>query len=134
MPESKNYDSWNKAKDKLSTDEYNKCRRKNDCIKCGEVGHKFSDCPKPKPLLLESVIIDTTVPITRPHILELPSAIYESCVIKLNSDYPIDKIEHHLKDAFELNKNIGCNIDKSITIIEALTPNLGTVSNEVLIS
>jgi len=84
-------------------------------------------------LLLESVIIDTTVPITRPHILELPSAIYESCVIKLNSDYPIDKIEHHLKDAFELNKKIGRNIDTSLTNIETWTPNLGSVSKEVSI-
>jgi len=46
--ESKNYDSWSKAKDKLNADEYNKCRRTNACIKCGEVGHIFSDCPKPE--------------------------------------------------------------------------------------
>ncbi len=58
-------------------------------------------------------------------------AIYESCVIKLNSDYPIDTIENHPNDAFKLNKNIGCNIDTSQTSIEALTPNLGTVSKAV---
>ena len=43
-----NYDSWNKAKDKLTADEYNKRRRTNACINCGEVGYKFSDCPKLK--------------------------------------------------------------------------------------
>jgi hypothetical protein len=47
--ESKNYDSWNKTKDKLTADEYKKRRRTNACIKCGEFGHTFSDCPKPKP-------------------------------------------------------------------------------------
>jgi len=86
-----------------------------------------------KPSLLESVIVSTP-PITRTHILELPSAIDESCVIKLNSDYPIDSIEHHLKDAFESNKNIDCTIDTSLTSIEALTPNLGTIDKEVSIS
>jgi hypothetical protein len=39
-----------------------------------------------------------------------------------------------LKDNFDLNnKNIGCKIDTSLTRIEALTPNLGTVSKEVSI-
>ena len=46
---SKSYDSWNKAKTKLTEDEFNKSRRANACISCGEVGHKFSNCPKPKP-------------------------------------------------------------------------------------
>jgi hypothetical protein len=45
----KDYDSWNRAKAKLTADEYNKRRRINACINCGEVGHKFSACPKPKP-------------------------------------------------------------------------------------
>jgi hypothetical protein len=45
----KSFESWNKAKGKLTDDEYNKRRRTNACINCGEVGHKFSDCPKPKP-------------------------------------------------------------------------------------
>ncbi len=45
----KPYESWNKAKSKLTEEEYNKRRRTNSCINCGEVGHKFSDCPKPKP-------------------------------------------------------------------------------------
>jgi hypothetical protein len=47
--ENTNYDSWNKAKDKLTADEYNKRRRTKACINCGEVGHAFSDYPKPKP-------------------------------------------------------------------------------------
>jgi hypothetical protein len=51
----------------------------------------------------------------------------------LNSDYPIKPIKDHLIDAFELNKNIGCNINISLTSIEALTPNLGYVSKEVSI-
>ncbi len=45
----KSFDSWSKAKGKLTDDEYNKRRRTYACINCGEVGHKFSDCPKPKP-------------------------------------------------------------------------------------
>ncbi len=45
----KSFESWNKAKGKLTDDEYNKRRRTNVCINFGEVGHKFSDCPKPKP-------------------------------------------------------------------------------------
>ena len=45
----KSFDYWNKGKGKLTEDEYNKRRRTNACINCGEVGHKFSDCPKPKP-------------------------------------------------------------------------------------
>ncbi len=43
----KNFESWNKAKKRLSTNEYNKRRKTNACINCGEVGHKFSECPKP---------------------------------------------------------------------------------------
>jgi hypothetical protein len=45
----KPFESWNKAKSKLTEEEYNKCRRTNACINCGEGGHKFSDFPKPKP-------------------------------------------------------------------------------------
>ena len=45
----KSYDSWNKANAKIIEDEFNKRRRTNACINCGEVGHKFSNCPKPKP-------------------------------------------------------------------------------------
>jgi hypothetical protein len=51
----------------------------------------------------------------------------------LDSNYPIDSIEHHLKYATTLNKNIGCDIDTSLASIEALTPNLGSVSKEVSI-
>jgi len=82
--------------------------------------------------LLESVI-DSTIHIARTPISELPSSIDESCLIKLNSDYPIDFIGHHLKDVVELNMSIGCNIDTSLTITEALTPNLGNVSKGVSI-
>ena len=82
--------------------------------------------------MIESVI-DSSMPITQTHISELPSAIQVCCAIKLNSDYPIGSIEHHLKDAFELNRNIDCNIDTSLASIEELTPNLGTVSKEVSI-
>jgi len=46
---SKSYDSWDKAKAKLTEDDFNKRRRYNACINCGEVGHKFSNCPKAKP-------------------------------------------------------------------------------------
>ena len=43
---SKSRDSWNKAKAKLTEDEFNKRRRTNACINCGEVGHKFLRCPQ----------------------------------------------------------------------------------------
>ena len=45
----KNYDSWNKAKKQLSTDEINRRRNTGACINCGEVGHVFNVCSKPKP-------------------------------------------------------------------------------------
>jgi hypothetical protein len=37
----KPFESYNKAKSKLNEEEYNKRRRTNACINCGEVGHKF---------------------------------------------------------------------------------------------
>ena len=46
---SKSYDTWNKAKSKLTEDEFNERRGTNACINCDEVGHKFSNCSKPKP-------------------------------------------------------------------------------------
>ena len=46
---SKNYDSWNKAKKRVSTDEINRRRNTCACMNCGEVRHAFNDCPKPKP-------------------------------------------------------------------------------------
>jgi hypothetical protein len=51
-------------------------------------------------------VIDSTVHITRTLIPYLCSVINESCVIKLISDYRIDPIEHHLKDAINLNREI----------------------------
>ena len=44
----KNYDFWNKAKRRLTTDEINRRRNTCACMNCGEVGHIFKDCPKPK--------------------------------------------------------------------------------------
>ena len=65
------------------------------------------------------------------------SAINESCVIKSNYDYRIGPIEHHCKDAMELNQEIKLslrcdrNIDTSLTGIDiALSPNLGDVNKE----
>ncbi len=45
----KNYDSWNKAKKRLTPDENNRRRSTGACMNCGEVGHVFKGCPKPKP-------------------------------------------------------------------------------------
>jgi hypothetical protein len=45
----KNYDSWNKAKNKLADEEFSNRRPTNACMSRGEVGQKFCDCPKPKP-------------------------------------------------------------------------------------
>ena len=45
----KNYESWNKAKKRLTTDEINRRRNTSDCMNCGGDGHVFKDCPKPKP-------------------------------------------------------------------------------------
>ena len=63
--------------------------------------------------------------------------INEFCVIKSNSDYRIDPIEHLLKDAIELNRKIklyprcGRNIDTSLTSIDiASSPNLGVAGKE----
>jgi len=39
-----------------------------------------------------------------------------------------------LKDAFELNSNIDCDIDTSLTSIEALHLELGTIGKEVSIA
>ncbi len=57
----KNYDFWNRAKKGMYADEFNRRLDNNACINCGEVGHRFHDCPKPKPWLLESVL-DCVVP------------------------------------------------------------------------
>ena len=52
------------------------------------------------------------------------SIINESCVIKTNSDYQVDPIEHHLKDVVILNREnelslrCGRNIDASLTSID----------------
>jgi hypothetical protein len=46
----KNYESWNKAKKRLTLDdEINRRRNISAYMNCGEVGHVFKDCPKPKP-------------------------------------------------------------------------------------
>jgi hypothetical protein len=65
------------------------------------------------------------------------SVINKSCVIKSNSDYRIDSIEHHLEDAVVMNREnelslrCGRNIDASLTSIDrALSPNLEVVSKE----
>ena len=63
----KPFESRNKAKSKFTEEEYNKRRRTNAFINCGEVGHKFSECPKPKPGCFENVV-GTTVPTTRAYI------------------------------------------------------------------
>ena len=46
---SRNYESWNGAKKRLTVDEINIRRNTGACMNCGEVGHMFNDCPKPKP-------------------------------------------------------------------------------------
>jgi hypothetical protein len=58
--------------------------------------------------------------------------------MKSKSVYGIDPIEHHLKDAIELNRKIelsprrGHDIDKSLTSIDiASSPSLGVVSKEI---
>ena len=43
---------------------------------------------------------------TRPPISEMPSVIDESDVFKLISNFEIDSIEHHFKDAFKLNQKV----------------------------
>ena len=45
----KNYDSWNYAKKRLTPAEINRRRNTGACMNCGEVGHVFKYCPKPKP-------------------------------------------------------------------------------------
>ena len=121
----------------LTIEEFGKRRRTNSCMNCSEVGHKFNGCPKPKHLLLQNVI-DSKVSMTRTPISELSSFIHEYCVIKLNSNYPLDSVKHHSNNAFVLNREvkcppqIGCNIDTLLTSIEsALSLNLEDVSKDV---
>ena len=74
---------------------------------------------------------------TRTLVLEPSSTINESGLIKLNSYYPNESIEHHLQDAFEFNQKVnfflmcGRNIDTSLASIDiALSPYLGVVIKE----
>ena len=114
----------------LTENEFNKRRRTNACIHCGEVGQKYSNCLKPEPWLLESVI-DSIVPITQTLILESSYVINELCVIESNYDYRIDPIEHYLNRESELSLSCGRNIDKSLTSTDiALSSNLGVVNKE----
>ena len=101
----KNYDSWNKAKKRLSTNEIQRRRNTSACMNCGEVGHVFNECPKPNPWLLETVV-DIAVSTPQTPISELPSVIDESCVIKLNSDSDINSTKHQLNDAFVIRREI----------------------------
>ena len=45
----KKKDSWLKAKQKLSSAEFQQRRKTGSCINCGEQGHIFEACTKPKP-------------------------------------------------------------------------------------
>ncbi len=45
----KNYDSWKKAKKRLSTNEIIRRRNTGACMNCGDFGHVFNECPKLKP-------------------------------------------------------------------------------------
>ncbi len=47
--EQKKEDSWLKAKQKLSPAEFQQRMKTSSCIKCGEQGHIFEACTKPKP-------------------------------------------------------------------------------------
>jgi hypothetical protein len=75
--------------------------------------------------------------LTRTPISEITSTIDEYCVIKLNSQYPIDSTKHHLNDAFVLNRElefppqVGCDINTLITSIDTtISSNFGVVSEE----
>ncbi len=94
----KKYDSWNWAKKRLSAHEFHRRRKNNACVNCGEVFHRFSDCPKPNPWLLKSVV-DSAIPTTRTLISKLHFAMDDSCEINLKTDYAINSIEHHLNYA-----------------------------------
>jgi hypothetical protein len=47
--EEKKNDSWIKAKQKLSQAEFQQRIQTGPCINCGEQGHIFEACTKPKP-------------------------------------------------------------------------------------
>ena len=108
-----------KAKKRLTTDEINRRHNTGACVNCGEVGHLFKDCPKPKPRLLESGV-DITIYTSRTHISELLSVTYESCIINLNPDYAIDSTKHHLNDALVIrrklvnNSSTGCALERTL--------------------
>jgi hypothetical protein len=71
------------------------------------------------PIVRNNGIIDSTSPITRTLNPKLSFVIDESCVIKPNSDYRINPIEHYVKYAINLNREnevslrCGRNIDTS---------------------
>ena len=88
------------------------------CIDCGEVRHKFFECPKQKPWRVESGI-GLVVPNTRPHISELFSALEESVVIESTSDYTSDPPTHHyLNETIELNNVSGDLVHPACTDID----------------
>ena len=47
--EQKKKSSWIKAKQKLSSAEFQQRKKTGSCIYCGEQGHIFEACTKPKP-------------------------------------------------------------------------------------
>ncbi len=137
----RNLNSSKRAKRRLSANKFNKRRKTNACINCGEVVHLFNDCPKPKPRLLERVV-DIADSTTRSTISELPSVIDESCVTNLNTDYANDFVKHQLNNALDnirehdVNPPVGCVFDHSLTtsIDTTLSPSLGDVGEKILYS
>ena len=63
--EQKKKDSWIKATQKLSPVQFQQRIKTGSCINCGEQGHIFEACTKPKPSKLLMVVVDSqvTVPI-----------------------------------------------------------------------
>jgi len=100
-------------------------------MNCGEIGHVFNDYPKPKPRLLESVV-DIAVSTPRTPFSELPSIIYESCVINLNSDYGNDSTMHHLNDALVIRRKIVKNSSVGSAIVRTLKASIDTTFSPCL--
>ncbi len=98
----RNYESSNMAKKRTSADEFNKRRRNNSCISCGEVGHRFNDCPNTK----KESVVDVEVPTSRTPISDLPFAIDESCVINLKTGYVINSIKYHSIDSLVIRGEV----------------------------
>jgi len=59
-------------------------------------------------------------------------SVDESCVIKLNSDYENDSIEHHLNDVFAIRREIDKNSPVNSAVVRTLETSIDTTLSPCL--